>query len=530
MIKYQDNIQTLLIKLRISKVSKLNLVQNVKNNLYIRYLYYFIQFFSGFFLIPFYLNNFSIKLFGVWLVISSISGFLLLMDPSSSNLIVQQISERIKKNGYRGLNKIILPSIFNSIIISILILIIGKYFLYPILINIIEPGFHNTEIDLIFRFAVINISLMVMVSTFTGFYEGLQKSQDFGPILIFGLIFKIVLVIFFIEKNYGIKSIVISDIIANLIVLAYLILLFIIKYKNYLFNNKLILSDYYIYSKKYIHNYGGRFSKIFISGGLDNLIISKFIGLDMVTIFNLAQKLPKHIESLVGLFFTSSRSSMTYLLTGKKSISNNKLIISLIEIIIFINFFFLFILFDVLNPFLKIWISEDIYLNEQLIFYIIFIMALRIYISSIQSIIFNKGNIKYVNNIQIFHSLILIPTIILCSSIYKFEGLLLSYLIVNLIIIAPACTIKIFKIIKNDKKNLFSKYKSLSKTILILGLSSIAYKYLFELISFKIDTWFNLILLCIIKIFIFSVLILLIKQEFRNYFFNKCLIFKNKIF
>ena len=60
----------------------------------------------------------------------------------------------------------------------------------------------------------------------------------------------------------------------------------------------------------------------------------------MVTIFNLAQKLPKHIESLVGLFFTSSRSSMTYLLTGKKSISNNKLIISLIEIIIFINFFF----------------------------------------------------------------------------------------------------------------------------------------------------------------------------------------------
>ena len=122
------------------------------------------------------------------------------MDPSSSNLIVQQISERIKKNGYIGLNKIILPSIFNSIIISILILVLGKYFLYPILINIIEPGFHNTEIDLIFKFAVINISLMVMVSTFTGFYEGLQKSQDFGPILIFGLIFKIVLVIFLLKK------------------------------------------------------------------------------------------------------------------------------------------------------------------------------------------------------------------------------------------------------------------------------------------------------------------------------------------
>lgn len=504
--------------------------KNVKNNLFIRYSYYFIQFFSGFFLIPFYLNNFSIKLFGVWLVISSISSFLLLTDPSSSNLIVQQISEKIKKKGFRGLNKIILPSIFNSLIIFILILMLGNYFLYPIFINIIEPEFHNSEIDLIFKFAVINIALMIMISTFTGFYEGIQKSQNFGPILIFGLILKIVLVIFFIEKNYGIKSIIISDVVTNLIVLAYLIFLFIIKFKNYLIFNKFNLSDYFMFSKKYIHNYGGRFSKIFIFGGLNNIIISKFIGLDMVTVFNLAQKIPKHIESLVGLFFTSTRSSMSYILTGKKSISNNKLIISLIEITIFINFFFLFILFDILNPFLKIWISEDIHLNELLIFYIILIMTLRIYISSIQSIIFNKGNIKFVNNIQIFHSIILIPTIIFCSYIYKLEGLLLSYLIINLIVIAPVCTYKIIQILKIDKNYLFVKYIGFCKVILMLLLTTIAYKYLFESISFKIDTWLNLILLCIFKIFIFSIIILFTNQELRTILYNKYLIYKNKLF
>ena len=44
----------------------------------------------------------------------------MLMDPSSSHLIVQQISEKIKKFGYRKVNEIILPSILNAILISFL--------------------------------------------------------------------------------------------------------------------------------------------------------------------------------------------------------------------------------------------------------------------------------------------------------------------------------------------------------------------------------------------------------------------------
>ena len=64
-------------------------------------------------------------------------------------------------------------------------------------------------------------------------------------------------------------------------------------------------------------------------------------------------------------------------------------------------------------------------------------MILKIYISSIQSLLFSKGNIRFVNNIQISHSLILIPLIIIFSFLYKLEGLLVTYLIINFIYIAP---------------------------------------------------------------------------------------------
>ena len=112
-------------------MKNINHSKNIKINLYIRYSYYFIQFFSGFFLIPFYLNNFSIKLYGVWILISSICAFLMLMDPSSSHLIVQQISEKIKKFGYRKVNEIIFPSILNAILISFFVILAGNYFLFP---------------------------------------------------------------------------------------------------------------------------------------------------------------------------------------------------------------------------------------------------------------------------------------------------------------------------------------------------------------------------------------------------------------
>ena len=63
-------------------------------------------------------------------------------------------------------------------------------------------------------------------------------------------------------------------------------------------------------------------------------------------------------------------------------------------------------------------VSTHLLLAEMVIILIILIMILRIYISSIQSLLFSKGNIKFVNNIQITHSIILVPLIITFSFCY----------------------------------------------------------------------------------------------------------------
>jgi hypothetical protein len=263
-------------------------------------------------------------------------------------------------------------------------------------------------------------------------------------------------------------------------------------------------------------------------GGLDSLLISKFIGLDMVTVVNLAQKIPLQVQALIGLFFTSSRSSITYLLSGKKSIYNDKVIVNLVNTIIILTIFLFFFLFDVLNPFLRIWVSQNIFLNEFLIILIILIMILRIYISSIQSLLFSKGNIKFVNNIQITHSIILVPLIITFSFIYNLEGLLMTYFLINLIFVAPICTNKLFQTLKNRNTNLIKEYRDCVKIILGLTITIITYKYLFEQMSINIDTWASLFLVCIIKVSIFILFLIFIKKDLRIFLLNKFFINKRK--
>ena len=148
-------------------------------------------------------------------------------------------------------------------------------------------------------------------------------------------------------------------------------------------------------------------------------------------------------------------------------------------------------------------------------------MILRIYISSIQSLLFSKGNIRFVNNIQISHSLILISLIIIFSFLYKLEGLLVTYLIINFIYIAPICTKKLFQTFKNKNVYLIKEYMDYIKIVCGLIITTIIYKYLFKQISLEIDTWLSLFFICTIKVLIFIIFLIFIKKDLRIFLLNK---------
>jgi len=470
-------------------------IKNLKSNITFRLSYVLIQFFSSFFLIPFYLENFSLEVYGIWILASSISGWLLLIDPSSNHLIVQQISKNVSKT--TKINNIISASIINSLVISLFIIIIGNYFLIPLI-----SFFLNSD-ELIYPFynilqlSIINIALLVIINCLTGIFEGMLKIKKFSNYLLIFLIIKILLIIILVKNNIGIQSIIIAEICINILAIIYLIFNL---FNRYIFLKtifKLKFSNYKKFSKLFAYNYGGRLSKVFTSGGFNPFLIGKFVNIELIAVFNLTETLPKKIENISGLLSTSARSSMAYVLNKKPKKFQSKLISTTAYFSIIVSIYIYFLLYDTIQPFLKLWLSNKVILDQSFITLIVMISSMRILNFSIESILFNNNQIKFVNNIRIVQSLILIPLLFIFTFYYQLYGLLISYLICQLIVF-PLLFSKIIFHFEYNRELKFFLFKIIF-LILSIFTFSIFYKFIFFNINFQINDWQNLIFVLLMK-------------------------------
>ena len=277
--------------------------------------------------------------------------WLLLIDPSSNHLIVQQISKNV--SNIANINNIISASIINSLVISLFIIIIGNYFLIPLISfflnsdELIHP-FYN-----ILKLSIINMALVVIINCFTGILEGMLKIKKFSNYLLIFLIIKILLIIILVKSNIGIQAIIIAEICINILTIIYL---FLNLFNRYIFLKtifKLKFKNYKKFSKLFEYNYGGWLSKVFTSGGLNSFLIGKFVNMELIAVFNLTETLPRKIENISGLLSTSARSSMTYILNKNIKNFNLELIsttayVSIIaSIYIFFYYMILFNLFKI---------------------------------------------------------------------------------------------------------------------------------------------------------------------------------------
>ena len=142
------------------------------------------------------------------------------------------------------------------------------------------------------------------------------------------------------------------------------------------------------------------------------------------------------------------------------------------------------------------------------------ISSMRILNFSIESILFNNNKIKFVNNIRIVQSLILIPLLFIFTFYYKLYGLLTSYLICQLIIFPFLFNKIIFHFEYSRKLKLY-----LSKIIfLILSIFtfSIIYKFIFFNINFQTNDWQNLILILLMKSTFYLFALLLIDRNLKK--------------
>ena len=494
----------------------MNIKKNFNQNVFFKYCNFFLIFLSGFFLIPFYLNFFSLELFGSWIVVSAFTSWLLFFDPGSSNLIIQQISRNIGKKSFNKIDSIIISGLINTFILSLLIFFIGINLVDPLLNWAIKSSSKILQIETAFRYSILSISIMLFVSSLIAILEGFQKMIIIGIIVLSSTVIKIISVILFIKLNFGIKALPLSDIISSINSLIICLIVISSNLNLYIKKIQLRLTDYVNYTSLYLYNFTSRFTKILGGGGLDSIFIGKFIGLESVSLFHLTQTLPKKFESFLSIISLAGRPALGYL-SGKLDKKNFAYIkLKLIYFILIAFTFMIFLFYDTIDPFVKLWINKDITIGSNIILLIVIFVSLRLLTNTLNLIIFSTGKIKQISKIQMLYALFLLPSLFIGINFFDIEGLLTAHIIVLFFILTIYLSILIFKnlyLIKNYKKKLISELFYLMMTFFISSMISL---FIFKFFNFEPYNWIKLFLFIIIKITLFMSILFTLSKEFRS--------------
>ena len=497
-------------------MQKKKFIKKFKENLLLKYLQFIIVLLSSFFLIPYYLGNFSFKIYGAWLLVSTITSWLMLLDPGSSNLIIQQISRSIALKKDNKLPAIIISGIINTFFVASIILIIGIFLYTDIIYYFIESINLANKMYGVFLVTICSLSVMLIFHFFVGIMEGYNKPRIAGLSFIFLSVTKILLVILLIENNYGIISLPLSDLISGLLITILIIIYFLFNISLFIKKLDLTFNLYKDYTSLYFYNFSSRISKILTNGGLDNLLIVKFISIETITVYNLIQTIQKKIETLISVGFSASRTSLAYL---SGSLSNNNYLKFKLRNFFAISTIFIFIiylLFDLINPFINLWLNINLKLDTLIINLVILFSSLRIFSNYINIINFSEGKIKEVNKIQIIGSVLLIPIIFILTKFFKLEGLIISHILI-LILILIFFGISIYFDISN-KKNTHKViiFKFLINLLISTFCSTAIYSFIKDVLKITLDTWSQLIFISCLKIFILFFILFIFNKFFRE--------------
>ena len=253
----------------------------------------------AFYLSPFLIHSLGKEVYGLWVLVGSLTGYMGVLDMGVRSAIVKYTSSYFAQKDYKELsnianNSITLFSIFACIILTVVAILF--FFLEDIFQ--IRPDMLRTS-QIVFVIMGVNLALTFPLNVFGGMISGLQRYEITNGLSIVFSILKLVLLIIFINQGYGIIALALITV--GLTQIKYLIFFVVVK--------KLIPE----YSFKFLH-YNKEAAKKILSFSFqtfllvisemavyysDSIIIGAFLALSTVTFYVVAWTLLDYLRKIV---------------------------------------------------------------------------------------------------------------------------------------------------------------------------------------------------------------------------------------
>ncbi|MCX5816576.1 MAG: oligosaccharide flippase family protein [Proteobacteria bacterium] len=250
-----------------------------------------------FFLFPFIVGHVGKELYGVYLLVMTITGYLGILDIGVMSALTKYVAEFNGKKDYEKLNKIINASfsfyVLIGVVIALLLFICSAHFS-----NFFKIEDSNIKIvKQLFFAAGMSAFLVWPLSTFRGAIQGLNLWNIDASVNIIVQIFNAIATFIILSSGYGIVHLFIATQI--LTISGSIVLFYIVKKKV---NLKIIFPYQDIETFKFIFNFSffmflGSLINIFLFQ-VHNLIIGYFISVSAVSIYAVAFNIQNYLRTI----------------------------------------------------------------------------------------------------------------------------------------------------------------------------------------------------------------------------------------
>jgi len=486
------------------KVSIITLLYNYSNQLF--------NIISGLILIPFYLQFFSLSIYGAWLATGNIVGMLGLFDGGMNLVFSQKLSNAFGKKDLFRYSKIVASGLLITIILLSLLIVLGLI-ISPFIASWANAQSQDySELSIAFVVAIFAAASGLLHQNLSAIIGSWLDANENGLINLISIILGIISIAVSLFMGYGIVSIPLGSLTKG-ISGSFLTTLYII-HKFYFTKLNRLKLDYNVTKELVIDTIPLSISRIgsLLVDQSQFLIISNFINPTATAIYALTVKTFQTLGTLINPISSSLFNSIAYFDLKSDLIKIKRILKRVLSLHSAVSSILLCSVLSLNQAFVNLWVGSDKYVGNGLSFLMLISLFVYYRYNFISTFLLGLGLIKKNATaalLEMFLRLILIFTFIkyigvLSLPFSQFLSALLVLMLFYLKIIKLEFNIKIgesFKILTEGAHFI----------LLLLPLSLIVMNF-----NYLIGSWGLFIITAILISLMYTLIIFLVSKIIRE--------------
>ena len=487
----------------------------VKWNLMLQYLLLGINLIKGFLIVPFYFLFIDSTLFGYWLATGSILVWINIIDPGAGTVLQQKIGYQLGNRNRDALKKLIGSGILIGVIICIIALIVSYIFssFIPTLLGFVNFQQEKVLVNA-FRIASIGTCFSLITSVVMGIHRGMQNTKIPGIIEIVASLLGIIVNIILLYNGFGLFSIA-----AMLLVIGTLTCMGNLVYLKFVTNKQNIKIQYSLSStfplfKEFSYTFFSRLLNL-LTHNFDLIIISRFIGAEMVIIIEMTRRPLKIIEGMVYKPAVALAPAMANL-HGEGDLKKLNTLLSQFFYILIWSYCFLisgFLLFN--GDLITLWLGTEKFAGIFIGLLIYSGILFKGFFSSIGNLNFALGDIKGSSIIIIVQNILYFLLVIILGKYFGLIGIIGALIPSVLFTSAWYHFKRLHRAGILSTQNIYIIIKNISLAVFV-GFLAFQIQNILTIVN-----WYQLIIGALIYATLFIILLCVISKTFRTFLLSK---------